>query len=206
VTWEGYVAINDAVVDPPNLRMIYCDGRLTLLTESRKHGWYGERLSQLVVALAEGLEMAWEDAASATYRRQEKKGGVEGEKTFYFGEHAELMSGAQDIDLDVQPPPDLAIEVEVSHPADDAVIVWGRLGVPEVWRFDPVAKEFGFWRRRKNGTYARAKRSRIFPMLTPRDILDQMRLADQMGAGKWHARLARWVREEIVPRQHGGGR
>jgi hypothetical protein len=68
VSWEGYVAINDAVVDPPNLRMIYCDGRLTLLTESRKHGWYGERLSQLVLALAKALGMAWENAASATYR------------------------------------------------------------------------------------------------------------------------------------------
>jgi Uma2 family endonuclease len=205
VSWEGYVAINDAFVDPPNLRMIYCDGRLTLLTESRKHGWYAERLSQLVVALAEGLEIAWEDAASATYRRREKKGGVEGDKTFYFGEHAELMSGALNIDLDVQPPPDLAIEVEVSHEADDAVIVWGRLGVPELWRFDPITQELGFWRRRKDGTYARIKRSRIFPMLTPSDVLDQMRLADQLGAGKWHARLARWVRDEIVPRRRGGG-
>src|SRR5262249_40643914 len=95
VNWEGYVAINDAVVDPPNLRMIYCDGRLTPLTESRKHGWYAERLGQLVVALAEALGIPWEDAASATYRR-EGKGGVEGDKTFYFGDHAELMRGARE--------------------------------------------------------------------------------------------------------------
>src|SRR5262245_21869868 len=105
VSWEGYVAINDAVVDPANLRMIYCDGRLTLLTESRKHGWYAERLGQLVVALAGGLRIPWEDAATATYRR-EGKGGVDGDKTFYFGDHVELMRGARDIDLDVQPPPD----------------------------------------------------------------------------------------------------
>ncbi len=68
-----------------------------------------------------------------------RNGGVEGDKTFYFGEHARTMKGPKDIDLDVQPPPDLAIEVEVTHSADDAVIGWGRLGVPEVWRFDPIA-------------------------------------------------------------------
>ena len=39
--------------------------------------------------------------------------GLEGDRTFYLGDNAELMRGHQDIDLDVQPAPDLAIEVEV---------------------------------------------------------------------------------------------
>ncbi len=98
-----------------------------------------ERLGHLVVALADGLEDVLGRRRFRDIPTAAKKGGVEGDKTFYFGEHAEKMKGPQDIDLDVQPPPDLAIEVEVSHSADDAVIVWGRLGVPEVWRFDPIA-------------------------------------------------------------------
>jgi Uma2 family endonuclease len=205
VSWEQYEAINDAVVDPPNLRMIYCDGRLTLLTESRKHGWFAERLGELVVALAERLGIPWEDAASATYRKKAKKGGVEGDKTFYFAEHAELMRGAQNIDLKTQPPPDLAIEVEATHSADDAVIVWGRLGVPEVWRFDPIDEEFGFWLRRDDGTYERADHGLAFPMLNAADVLEQMKLADRLGAGKWHAGLGAWVRKVILPRQSKGG-
>lgn len=201
VTWKGYVAINDAVVDPPNLRMIYCDGRLTLLSESRKHGWYAERLSELVVALAARLNIVWEDAASATYRKEEKRGGVEGDKTFYFGKHAELMLGAKDIDLKTQPSPDLAIEVEVSDPADDAVIVRGRLGVPEVWRFDPIAWEFSLSLRKADGSYEEVERGIAFPVLSAADILEQMKLADQVGAGKWHAGLGAWVRKLILPRQ-----
>jgi Uma2 family endonuclease len=184
--------------------MIYLDGRLTLLTKSRKHDWYAKRLSQLVVALADGLEITWEDAGGATYRREDIRAGVEGDETFYFGEHADLMKGARNVDLTAQPPPDLAIEVEVSHTADDAMDVWERLGVPEVWRFDPIAEDFGFWLRCDQGNYVRSARSGIFPMLTAVDLVDQMRLADQLGAKQWFSRLGAWVRKVVRRRSRGG--
>jgi hypothetical protein len=114
------------------------------------------------------------------------------------------MKGAQNIDLELQPPPDLAIEVEVSHSAEDAIIVRGRLGVPEVWRFDPIAEVIDFLLRRRDGIYKRSKRGRAFPMVTTTDILDQMKLADQSGAGRWHSQVGQWVRAVIVPKQHGG--
>jgi Uma2 family endonuclease len=204
ITWEAYVALNDSLEEGRNPRMTYCDGRLTLLTVSRKHDWFATRLGELARTLAQVLGIPWEDAGSATYRREEKKSGVEGDQTFYFGEHAELMTGSQNIDLTVQPPPDLAVEVEVTHSADDAVIVWGRLGVPEVWRFDPIAEECSFWVRREDGTYAPSAQSIAFPMLTPKDVVEQMRLADRLGAGRWNAQLAAWVRDVIKPRMGGG--
>ena len=117
---------------------------------------------------------------------------------------ATWMRGSQDIDLNVQPPPDLAIEVEVSHSADDAVITWGRLGVAEVWRFDPIAMDCSFWSRRSDGTYDRIERSLAFPMLTPEDVVEQMRLADNLGAGEWYSGLGRWVRKVIIPRKRKG--
>jgi Uma2 family endonuclease len=205
LSWEEYVTINDAIVERPNIRMFYCDGRLTILTESRKHSWHAERLGELVAELAKGLKMTREDAGSATFRRRAKKGGVEGDKTFYFGEHAARMKGPQDIDLNVQPPPDLAIEVEVSHSADDAVITWGRLGVTEVWRFDPIAMDCSFWSRRTDSTYDRIERGLAFPMLTPEDVIEQMRLAAELGAGEWYSRLGGWVRKVIIPRKRKGG-
>jgi Uma2 family endonuclease len=204
-SWEEYVAINDAIVERPNIRMFYCDGRLTLLTESRKHGWASRCLLLLVTALAQGLKVPCEVAATATFRRKAKSAGVEGDETFYFGKNAEVMKGLKDIDLTAQPPPDLAIEVEVSHSADDAVLVWGRLGVAEVWRFDPIAWQCSFWGRRGDGTYEPRDGSLAFPMLTPDDVLQQMRLADELGYGEWNARLGQWVRKVILPRKRKGG-
>ena len=142
VSWDAYLKISEALDDQPGLRLIYCDGRLVFVGKSRRHDWFAERLGEFVKALARGLAIPWEDAGQATFRRDKMDAGLEGDKTFYFGDHAVLMRGPLDIDLAAQPPPDLAVEVEVSHSADAALIAWGRLGVAEVWRFQPKTADF----------------------------------------------------------------
>ncbi len=200
IGWAQYTTIADALPNRGDLRLIYLDGRLTLLTTSRRHDWFAERLGDLVAAVANGLEIPWDDAGTATFRREDAGAGVEGDKTFYFGPNAERMQGPQDIDLSTQPPPDLAIEVEVTHPADQSLAAWGRLGVPEVWRFDPGREKLGFWRRRDDGTYDSITRSAVLPALEPADVLAQIRLAEEMGNLRWHAQLVDWVRDVLAPR------
>ena len=130
--------------------------------------------------------------------------GLEGDKTFYFGEHAVRMRGPVDIDLAAQPPPDLAVEVEVSHSADAAIVAWGRLGVSEVWRFQPKTGDFRFCVRAQDGSYASAERSLAFPMLSTADVLEQLNRANELGADRWNEQLESWVREVIRPRITGG--
>ena len=127
VSWDSYLTISDALDDRPGVRTIYCDGRLILVGKSRRHDWYAERLGQLAITVARGLGIPWEDAGGATFRREDSNAGLEGDKTFYLDEHAVQMRGPQDIDLTAQPPPDIAIEVEVSHSADAALVAWARL-------------------------------------------------------------------------------
>lgn len=66
--WDRYVAISDAVPDRHNPRLIYVDGSLTLVTISRRHDWLAERLGNLVMAVASGLGIVWDDAGSSTFR------------------------------------------------------------------------------------------------------------------------------------------
>jgi Uma2 family endonuclease len=204
ITWDAYERLNDEAGEGRNPRMIYCDGKLTIMVKSRKHDWYAERLGQMVVALASALRIPWEDGGQATFRRKDLDAGLEGDKTYYLAEHAKLMKGSRNIDLDTQPPPDLAIEVEVSHPADAALKAWGRLRVPEVWRFDPVEEQFGFNLRCEDGSYTVSPSSAAFPFLTTEDVLNQMRLAEELGAWDWHDQLGNWIRNVILPRLKGG--
>jgi Uma2 family endonuclease len=205
VGWEQYVTINDALEERPGLRMIFCDGTLTFLKPSRRHEWLAGRLSDLTVAVASGLGILWEDAGRSTFRRGDLKVGVEGDKTFYFARHAEVMKGPRDIDLTVQPPPDLAIEVEVRRATDQAATVWGRLGVPEVWRFGPDAMQLDFGLLGEDGSYALSDRSRVFPTLAAEDVVNQVRLAARIGTTAWYRQLDDWVRKDVWPRRGGGG-
>ena len=171
------------------------------MSPKRRHEWHENTLGRLVEAVALGLGIEWEDAGHTTYRREDVGGGVEGDRTFYFGVNAETMRGPIDVDLSTQPPPDLVIEVEVTHSADDSIAVWGRLGVPEVWRFHVDRGTLDMGVRQEDGGYRPVSRSAAFPELTPDDVLSQVRLAGELGTLHWYSQLSGWVRGVLLPRR-----
>jgi Uma2 family endonuclease len=203
IRWESYVAISDSLDEHSGVRLIYNDGRLTFVGKSRRHERLAESLDHLVLAIAVYLPIACEPSGEATYRRRQKEAGVEGDRTFHFGINAQRMQGMENYDFDVDPPPDLAIEVEATHSADDAIAAWGRLNVPEVWRFDAATFTCTFWNRRDDGTYEEVMRSTFLPMLQPSDVVDQMRRAIDLGTPEWFRQLEVWVRDVIRPRREG---
>jgi Uma2 family endonuclease len=204
IRWDSYLAISDALDDHCGVRLIYNEGRLTLLGTTRRHEWLAESLGYLVLAVAARLHIDCEPAGKATYRQCKKEAGAEGDRTFHFSANAKRMQGMENYDFEVDPPPDLAIEVEVSHPADDAIGAWGRLGVPEVWRFEAAAFTCTFWNRRDDDTYEQVLRSKFLPALNPSDVVEQMSRAREVGTSKWLGRLEEWVREVLRPRLDGG--
>ena len=201
VSWEAYVAFNDALGERSYPRMIYCAGRLTFMGKTRHHQWLSFRLGSFVAGVATILGIECEPSGEATYRRRKKEAGLERDQTFHFGRNAKRMRGPKNYNFDVDPPPDLAIEVEATHSADDAVEAWGRLGVPEVWRFDARREICTFWNRRDDGSYQQVPRSLFLPGLEPGDVEGQMRRAQEIGTVKWLGGLGAWVRKTLRPRQ-----
>jgi Uma2 family endonuclease len=201
IEWDQYVKINDALPDRRGVRMIFIDGSLTLLTPSRGHERFSDELDSVIKAVALGRGIEWEVAGSATFRLEAKEAGVEGDRTYYFGPNAAIMAGPIDIDLTTQPPPDLAIEVEVTHPSDKAIATYARIGVPEVWRYHARRRTLAFLVLCEDGSYRPAARSRNLPLLTPEDVLGQLRLADEIRVfSRWYAQLTEWVRVTLPPR------
>ena len=149
----------------------------------------------------------WSFGKAAAKRRSDSKskGGLEPDQSFYFGAHAEIMRGPINIDLSTQPPPDLAIQVEVSRRTDHAIDVYARLGVPEVWRFDADAERCAILILNEAGIYAETPQSRFLNPLTSNDIVEQMKIAQSLGANDWYLGLPVWVREVLAPRARGGG-
>ncbi len=114
------------------------------------------------------------------------------------------MRGGLNYDFSSDPPPDLAIEVEVSHAADLAIQAWGRMRVPEVWRFDNEHFSCSFWKRRDDGSYEPINRSMCLPMLEPDDIVALLQQAQSFGTVACLAELPGWVDRVIGQRISGG--
>ena len=203
IRWDAYVAVSDALDEHSGVRIIYNDGRLIFMGKSRRHEQLAELLGHLVMAVAVYLLIDCEPSGEATFRRRLKEAGAEGDRTFHFNANAERMRGLRNYDFEVDPPPDLAIEVEASHSADDAIAAWGRLGVSEVWRFDAATLACTFWNRHDDGTYERVDRSMFLPGLDQADVSDQIRRAGELGFSTWYRQLEDWVREVIRPKING---
>ena len=201
IGWDQYEAILRALPDQAGVKIVYQGGRLTLMSPSRSHDWHAKKIGQLItsVAIASGMEI--EEAGHATFRSKEACSGVEADESYYLGDNAVLMRGPQNVNLEKQPPPDIVIEVEVTHKADDAVISWAKLGVPEVWRLDVDRRQFTFGIRNSEGVYAVSPKSQAFPFLKPDDVLTQLRLVEEIGTARWLSQLDQWVRTVLIPRR-----
>jgi Uma2 family endonuclease len=198
--WKGYLSILRLRGERPAPKMIYLDGSLSLVSPSYVHEFLKKRLGSFVSVVVEELDIPCIPAGSTTFRRRRKRGGVEGDETFYLANAAQIL-GKRDIKLRTDPPPDLAIEVVHTHDARAAVEVYRRLGAPEVWVCD--VSELQILVRQANGRYIRSEASAAFPFLKAAEIFDWVARPLAGSETDWIKELRRWVRDELVPRRAG---
>src|SRR4051794_19621880 len=160
VDWKGYSALLRMRGEFPAPRMIYLDGSLFLVSPSFSHEYLTERFGWLVLVLVEELDLPCVPSRSTTFRRRTKRGGVEGDLSYYLASESRVR-GKQRIDLKIDPPPDLAVEVVATHEAVAALEVYRRIKVPEVWVYDG---ELTILALQPDGRYAKTGRSVAFPI------------------------------------------
>ncbi len=76
-----------------------------------------------------------ESVSATTFKRQELERGFEPDESYYI-EHAAAVRAKDEIDLTVDPPPDLIVEVDISRSSLNKFGIYQALGIPEVWRYD----------------------------------------------------------------------
>ena len=200
VDWSFYEQMLRLRGDRGLPRMLFLDGNLVLMTPSQSHEVLKERLGRFVTELVAGLVLDCLPTGSTTWRREVGQCGVEGDLTYYLASEDRIRAKAR-ADLNVDPPPDLAIEVVYSHSASHALEVYHRLGVPEVW----VATERGLRilirREGPEPGFDEAGSSLGLPMLNAEEIADWIyRPAPDDRETLWLLELRRWVAETLAPR------
>jgi Uma2 family endonuclease len=175
ISWEDYVAIGNILLDRPTLRMTYDEGRLEFMTTSPQHELYKKWLGRMVDALGEELERPVETRGQMTFQRQDLQKALEADDCFWIA-HEPEMRGKLTWDPAVDPPPDLALEIEISRSALRRMTIFASLRVPEVWRFNGEALSIHLLR--PDGTYQVAEKSLSFPEIPVTELPRFLRLAE----------------------------
>ena len=197
IGWKGYATLLKVRGERSVPRMVYLDGKLSLMSPSFTHEYLKERLGILITEVVVGLVIPCIHSGSTTFRRRAKRGGVEGDQTYYLANLGRIR-GKKKISLKVDPPPDLAIEVVASHDPDDALEVYRRFRVPEVWICDE--NELTILVLQQNGRYVPAERGHAFSFLTASETHSWVSRSQDSSDAAWISELRRWIAEVLAPR------
>jgi Uma2 family endonuclease len=199
VGWKGYRALDRLRGEKAKPRLIYLDGTVYVITPPETIDRAFLRLSLFVSLVAADSGIPHIGAGQTTLRDKTRRVGVEGDQEFYFTNYKNIL-GNTDLDMSVDPPPDLVIESLRGVPLSKAFAAYRRLGVPEVWAFRP--DRLRIWRLHANGRYFASEFSRSIPFLQAETIFSIVSEPQGESDTDWIIFVRRWVRETLVPRVH----
>src|SRR5206468_4298077 len=135
VSWETYEHLLKDLENQSSPRLAYDRGVLEIMSPHFEHDRGKDILADIAKIALEEMELDFESAVSTTYKRQDLERGFEPDASFYI-QNAERVRGKKRLDMKVDPPPDLLIEMDVTNDSMDKFPLYAALGVPEVWRWE----------------------------------------------------------------------
>ena len=177
VSWEQYEDLLTDIGDRPGVRVSYNEGRLQVMSPSDEHEDCKNFILRLAQTLSEELGLPLETRGSATWKRRTLRKGVEPDTCFYVA-NAHRVIGRRRIDLEVDPPPDVVVEIDVTNESLSKFLIYAALGVPEIWRYDGTRVQmFGL----DGDAYVGADGSRFFPGVSCSMLLEFLDLSKARG-------------------------
>lgn len=190
ISWETYERLG-AELEGQHLLLTYDTGRLEIKTTSPEHEWWKKTAGRLVELLALEWDVAVEGLGSTTFTREDLAKGLEPDECYYLRD-VRALARKRNADLRIDPPPDLVIEIDVTHHAIDRERIYAAMGVRELWHFDGVS--LGMYERQADGRYAPIGASVAFPGLRPKDLLPFLTMAGQSGQDTALRAFRDWLR------------
>lgn len=197
VTYDAYVRMRDHRRNA-HLRMAYHDGVLEIMSPGFRHDRGSRRIAFVITAYAAAFDVPCEPAGSTTFRvgvpGTSKGKGREPDESFYIGDVVERVLDRDTLELPVDPPPSLWVEVDDWGSSKAKLPVYAGLGVPEVWRYR--VRRRTLWFGRLAGTaYEPIERSLVLPGLTPSLVLDLLVGNQRLPSSAW----IKWMINDWFP-------
>jgi Uma2 family endonuclease len=176
-------------------RLTYDQGTLEIISPLIDLELPAYLLGRFIDALTEELQIPCRAGGSVTLRRRKKQRGLEPDNCYWIANAARLV-GKSILDLRVDPPPDLAIEVDVTSRSLDRMSIYAALGVPEIWRLSTAGLTFNVL---QGSAYQVQANSLAFPRLAAADLVPFLTQSPRTDDTTLVRHFREWVRRALLP-------
>ncbi len=190
VTWQEFEEILAELGERRNSRIAYSEGKLEIMVPLPEHERAKIVIADLVKAILRSQRRNWEPLGSTTFKREETA-GIEPDECFYI-QNQQAVIGKDRIDLTIDPPPDLAIESDVTSKTRTQAYL--AIKVPEIWIYDSGKLKINLL---QGDRYIESETSPTFPNLAIREIIPKaIERAKQIGTSQALLEFEDWLSQQ----------
>ncbi len=193
ISWQTYQSLIRDLEQEPALRLTYDRGTLEIRMPLAPYESAKKLLGRLIEAATEELGLEIRSLGSRTCDRPDLAKGLEPDQYYYIQNEAQVR-GVTQIDLTQFPPPDLAVEVDITSSSLDRLSIYADLKVPEVWRYDGQSLTI---HTLQDGVYEVSDRSIALSPLTAENIEQFLELQSTTGENHLIKQFRQWLRQQF---------
>ena len=185
--WPRYQTIRQALGHHRGIRLIYDQGVLEVTLPLEDHEFAVRLIERFILILIVELGMNLKTMGSTTLDREQLDRSAEPDNAYYI-QNREQVAG-RNVDLDTDPPPDLVVEVDITHTDIRKLTLYASMGIPEFWRYNGEV-----WRiYQLQGTgYEEVENSPTFPLVPKSKLYEFLAHARQNEVAA-EIELRQWV-------------
>lgn len=113
VSWLMYEQVLEEYGEERGSRINYSQGVLEIMVPLPEHEDDKTIIADLIKILLEEFDREFRSLGSTTFKSENMKQGIEADECFYI-ENEAAIRGKKHLDLKIDPPPDLALEIDIT--------------------------------------------------------------------------------------------
>jgi len=168
LSWQDLETILDELGEDRPTRIAYFHGTLEIMSPLSRHERPHRIAGHIVAAILDAQGRDWEDFGATTIQKT-GKAGIEPDTCFYVNSLAAVRACQGRMDVDMLPPPDLAIESDVT--SKTVISAYEAIAVPEIWGMGD--RPFQIFRL-DGENYIKSKESQLFPDMGISELVPQL--------------------------------
>jgi Uma2 family endonuclease len=190
VSWQQFESILADLGEQRAAKVSYSYGSLEIMVPLPEHEKAKEIIGDMIKVLLDRRNINYDALGSTTLKSENMAQGVEPDTCFYI-QNQELVIGKNRLDMNFDPPPDLAVEIDLT--SRTALDNYRILGVPELWRYRKKGLQISILR---DGEYKESDASPTFLDLPIVSLVNQyVQQSQVIGSSQAMRAFKNWVQD-----------